>query len=144
MVMRKAVESDAPFITELVRQLDYDLPEEIIREKIIYFHGLDNELLLVCEEEGRAAGFISVHFIPQIALKSDFARISYFCVDKNLRSRGTGSGMERYVEELARKRGCDRIELHSHFRRTDAHRFYLDRGYIEYPKYFIKKLDGNI
>ncbi|MFM2483785.1 hypothetical protein [Celerinatantimonas yamalensis] len=36
---------------------------------------------------------ISVHFIPQLALAGDFARISYFCVADTARGRGIGAYM---------------------------------------------------
>jgi GNAT superfamily N-acetyltransferase len=48
--------------------------------------------------------------------------------------------METHVSTLARERSCDRIEVHCHSRRTDAHRFYERQGYEESPKYFTKSL----
>jgi GNAT superfamily N-acetyltransferase len=50
--------------------------------------------------------------------------------------------MEEYVVMLAKERGCDRIEVHCHSRRTDAHRFYSRQGYEESPKYLMKRLTG--
>ena len=38
-----------------------------------------------------------------------------------------------------RERGCDRIEVHCHERRVDAHRFYYRQGYEESPKYLMKR-----
>ena len=49
---------------------------------------------------------------------------------------------EREACRLAVKRGCDRIELHCHARRTNAHGFYARLGYTESPKYFVKSLRG--
>ncbi|WP_139803611.1 GNAT family N-acetyltransferase, partial [Cronobacter sakazakii] len=82
----------------------------------------------------------SLHFIPQLALKGDFCRISYFCVSSNARSKGIGRLLESEGETLARARGCDRIEVHCHSRRSDAHRFYYRQGYTESPKYLCKSL----
>jgi hypothetical protein len=48
--------------------------------------------------------------------------------------------MEAYCEQLARERGCDRMEVHCHSRRVRAHAFYGRQGYEESPKYLIKKL----
>ncbi|WP_207789340.1 GNAT family N-acetyltransferase [Neobacillus terrae] len=92
------------------------------------------------EEENSLIALISVPFIPQLAIKGDFARISYFAVDKNIRSKGIGRKIEEYFTDLAQKRNCDRIEVHCHSRRQDAHRFYLRQGFTESPKYFIKML----
>ncbi|HXB92971.1 MAG TPA: GNAT family N-acetyltransferase, partial [Puia sp.] len=83
---------------------------------------------------------LSLHFIPQLAVEGDFARISYFAVDDDARSQGIGRTMEERVVALARERGCHLIEVHCHERRTHAHRFYLRQGYRESPKYMIKNL----
>ncbi len=140
MTIRKAVPSDARAVAGLIGQLDYDITLESIRKKIENFSRDENALLLVYLVDGAVAAFISLFFIPQIALEGSFARISYFCVDEKYRGRKIGEAMENYCVEESRRRGCDRIELHSHSRRVDAHRFYKKHGYEESPKYFIKKL----
>ena len=100
------------------------------------------------EEEGekedfkslKILAFISLHFIPQIALEGEFARISYFSVDQDARSKGIGRQLEEHCAVLARERGCDRMEVHCHIRRIDAHDFYFRQGYQESPEYLIKRL----
>lgn len=124
----------------MLEQLDYPATTDFLPEKIIQLTSREDSRLLVAESDGKAVGVISIHFIPQLALKGDFARISYFVVDANHRSNGIGAAIEKELERLARERGCDRIEVHCHTRRTDAHRFYLAAGYEESPKYFIRKL----
>ncbi|MFM7327918.1 MAG: GNAT family N-acetyltransferase [Bacteroidota bacterium] len=126
----------------MLEQLDYAATADFLPEKIIQLISREDARLLVAEASGRAIGVISIHFIPQLALKGDFARISYFVVEANHRSQGIGSAIEQELERLARERGCDRIEVHCHTRRTDAHRFYLAAGYEESPRYFIRKLRG--
>ncbi|MCU0565674.1 MAG: GNAT family N-acetyltransferase [Oculatellaceae cyanobacterium Prado106] len=61
-------------------------------------------------------------------------------MDETYRSLGIGKALEEKAEELARNRGCDRLEVHCHSRRVDAHRFYLRQGYEESPKYFFKAI----
>ena len=141
MNIRKAVPDDALAIKKLVEQLGYELTPETIRNKIERFIHDPDELLLVYTMENSVTGFISIHFIPQIATTGDFAKISYFCVDEKSRGQKIGEELEKYCVQKARERGCDRIELHSHSRRTDAHRFYERLGYSESPKYFIKRLE---
>jgi GNAT superfamily N-acetyltransferase len=146
MGIRKASVEDCNKITKLLNQLDYSDTEPFIKEKVEKLLLDPNEELLVFEEDNTVAAVISVHFIPQLAVKGDFARISYFAVDKNIRSRGIGRKIEEYCTDLAIQRNCDRMEVHCHSRRKDAHRFYMRQGYSESPKYFIKKLplDKNI
>lgn len=75
-----------------------------------------------------------------IAHPADFARLSYLCVDEDLRSSGIGKILLKKCEEIARERGCNRVELHSNIRRESAHRFYLRENYSDAPKYFVKYL----
>ena len=89
---------------------------------------------------GRILGLLSLHFIPQIAVEGDFARISYFAVDEGVRNGGIGRMMEAHATKLAREKGCRLIEVHCHERRERAHEFYFRQGYVESPKYLIKRL----
>jgi len=98
------------------------------------------EILLVWEDGAAILGFLSLHFIPQIALPGDFARISYFSIDKKARGKGIGAQLEEHATQLARERGCELIEVHCHTRRDRAHAFYYRQGYEESPKYLVKRL----
>ncbi|KGM44789.1 GNAT family N-acetyltransferase [Neobacillus niacini] len=140
MGIRKANVEDCKQISLLLKQLDYPDVEPFIREKVEILLMDPNEVLLVFEEDKSVIALISLHFIPQLAVKGDFARISYFAVDKDIRSKGIGRKIEEYCTDLAIKRNCDRIEVHCHSRRKDAHRFYMRQGFTESPKYFIKML----
>lgn len=140
MGIRKANVEDCKQISLLLNQLDYPDTEPFIKEKVEILLMDPNEVLLVLEEDKSVIPLISVHFIPQLAVKGDFARISYFAVDQNIRSNGIGRMIEEYCTDLAIKRKCDRIEVHCHARRKDAHRFYMRQGFTESPKYFIKML----
>ncbi|WP_141433930.1 GNAT family N-acetyltransferase [Bacillus sp. 03113] len=140
-MIRNAKIEDWKVISELLNQLDYPNTESFIKGKIEKLLIHPDEELLVYEDDGRVIAFISLHFIPQIALEGDFARISYFSVDTTIRSKGIGRKIEEYCADLATKRNCDRIEVHCHSRRLDAHRFYFRQGYTESPKYLMKKID---
>lgn len=140
MEIRKADLKDARKVAELLAQLDYPRTDEFVAEKIAELSRRPDEELIVAESAGQIVAVLSVHFIPQLAVAGDFARISYFCVDGSMRSKGIGRILEQHCEQLARARGCDRIEVHSHSRREGAHRFYARQGYRESPKYFIKML----
>ena len=140
MGIRKAQSTDWPAITALLEQLDYPGTGKFLAAKIERLLAHPDEELLVYEIEGEVVACISLHFIPQLALAGDFARISYFSVDASVRGEGIGRAMEEYATNLADQRGCDRLEVHCHIRRTDAHRFYFRQGFTESPKYLTKKL----
>lgn len=140
MNIRKATVNDAESIRKLLEQLDYPTDNGFIENKLPLMIAHPDEELMVFEMDNAVLGFISIHFVPQIALDGDFAVISYFAVDEAARSKGVGKALEAYCHKLAVERNCDRIQVHCHSRRTDAHRFYEREGYQESPKYFIKKL----
>ncbi|WP_447595336.1 GNAT family N-acetyltransferase [Aquipseudomonas campi] len=138
--IRDARPQDAHSLNALLAALDYPGTERFIEARLAQLLAHPDERLLVAEDEGRVLGFISLHFIVQLALPGDFCRISYFCVADEARSLGIGAALEQAAERLARERGCDRIELHCASRRSDAHRFYFRQGYEESPKYLMKRL----
>jgi GNAT superfamily N-acetyltransferase len=138
-MIRRAQPTDIHAIRVLMIQLGYD-PPPTLEEKIGRLLTHPDEILLVYELDTEVVAFLSLHFVPQIALAGDFARISYFAVKDSARSHGIGRQLEAHITDLARDRNCDRIEVHCHSRRTDAHRFYEGQGFEESPKYFIKSL----
>ncbi|MEM7064214.1 MAG: GNAT family N-acetyltransferase [Cyanobacteria bacterium P01_B01_bin.77] len=140
VTIRTAHPSDAETISELLTSLGYTGTRPFIRDRIAQLLDHPDEKLLVASNGANVIGVLSLHFIPQLALARDFCRISYFCVDESARGAGTGAALEAQATELAQIRGCDRIEVHCHARRVDAHRFYARQGYTESPKYLVKSL----
>jgi GNAT superfamily N-acetyltransferase len=140
MNIRKAELKDASAIRILMEQLGYPTEEGFIAKRLNDLYKLSDHCDLVYELEGKVLGFLSLHFIPQIAFEVDYAVISYFVVDDDSRSLGIGKALEEYCTALAIERKCKRIMVHSNARRTDAHRFYLRQGFVEYPKDFVKFL----
>ena len=139
--IRSAKLEDNQEICDLHKQMVYPQPLTLIEEKFEILNNDSNSQILVAEERGRICGFLSLYFIPQIALQGDFAKVCYLCVDENMRSKGVGHLLVQEAEQLARRRGCDRMELHSGMQRPLAHQFYLREGYVEAPKYFRKALN---
>lgn len=140
--IRDATPDDLPALAQLLAQLGYPGSDSFLADRIRQLRVHPDALLLVAHAGSKVLGFISLHFMPQIALAGDFCRIAYLCVDEAARSLGVGALLEQRAVAEARARGCDRIELHSHARRHDAHRFYARQGYDESPKYLVKRLAG--
>jgi GNAT superfamily N-acetyltransferase len=142
MGIRKARVSDWGQIRLLMDQLEYPGTASFLEARVEKLVNDTDEALLVYEERegGRILGVLSLHFIPQLAVEGDFARISYFAVNERARGGGIGRALEEYATGLARERGCSLLEVHCHTRRERAHAFYFRQGYEESPKYLIKKL----
>ena len=154
-MIRRATPNDAPGISRLLTQLEYPGTEQFLPGKLPAILADPASIILVWVAEpqlppadlidpgppgGPILAFLSLYFIPQIALKGDFARITYFAVDESAQSKGIGRHLEAEATRLAKERGCALIEVHCHTRRTRAHDFYCRQGFEESPKYLIKKL----
>jgi GNAT superfamily N-acetyltransferase len=142
--IRAAAPGDMPDLARLLAQLGYPGTQTFLAGRMRQLADHPDALLLVAHAGGKILGFVSLHFMPQLALAGDFCRIAYLCVEEQARSLGIGAMLEQRAVAEALARRCDRIELHSHARRHDAHRFYARQGYEESPKYFVKRLAARI
>ncbi|MGE9550859.1 GNAT family N-acetyltransferase [Erwinia amylovora] len=141
MKIRMAQPKDSFALSALLTELGYENTEAFIDRRLTQLIDDPTEQLLIAEYGSTVLGFLSLHFIPQLALAGDFARVSYFCIAEGERSKGAGQQLLQHAEELARERGCDRVEVHCHEYRIKAHAFYAREGYSESPRYLIKDLN---
>lgn len=141
MNIRPAQATDSFALISLLTELGYGNTESWMGGRLQQLIDDPDEALLVAEDRQTVLGFLSLHFIPQLALAGDFARISYFCIADGERSKGVGQYLLQYAEQLARQRGCDRMEVHCNETRIKANQFYAREGYSESPRYLIKTLD---
>jgi len=58
--------------------------------------------------------------------------------DETKRSTGVGNALMRYMETLAKDRGCDTFSLDSGSQRTQAHKFYFREG-MTIPAFHFSK-----
>jgi len=103
--LRAATDLDADALSTLLTQLGYpDAARSMaLRLPQLLTHP-DAELWVAAQQEC-LCGFISLHFIPQLAMAGDFARISYFCIDEQWRGGGAGS-VPGWSNGLSSEPGC--------------------------------------
>jgi GNAT superfamily N-acetyltransferase len=68
------------------------------------------------------------------------AELESVYVRSDVRGQGVGAALLVYAEDLARAKGCYRVQLASRNERTDAHRFYSRYGYVLTSQGFKKPL----
>ena len=100
--------------------------------------------VLVAEFDGEVVG------VCQLMIMSHFQHTGGWCAEiesvyvrDDARGRGVGTRMLEFAEQLARQRGCYRLQLTSRNVREDAHRFYRRLGYAQTSQGFKKPLDGS-
>jgi N-acetylglutamate synthase-like GNAT family acetyltransferase len=138
--IRNATYHDAPFIKGLLATLGYITNLSLLVDQLDRLFGTEDDHVYVCERDKEVIGFVAVHFLPQLAFDGGIAIISYLSVDETKKDQDIATALEQYVNEQARKRKCERIQVHCAEWRAVAHQFYLKQSYQEYPKYFTKRL----
>jgi GNAT superfamily N-acetyltransferase len=98
--------------------------------------------VLVAEEDGEVVGVLQVIIFQHFQHAGGWCcEIESVHVRSDMRSRGIGAQLLHVAEDLARDRGCYRIQLTSRNVREDAHRFYLANGYGQTSQGFKKFFD---
>lgn len=139
-MIRPANVEDASVIAKLLAELGYADTSSFISTRVSELLEHPDAMLFLYESKGKVVALLSLHLIPQLALLGSFLRISYFIVEENARSLKIGSELEAFATHIAQEKRCDRIEVHCHERRKDAHRFYEQHEYVESPKYYVKQI----
>lgn len=97
--------------------------------------------VLVAELDGEVVGVCQVMVFPHFQHTGGWCcEIESVHVRDDMRSRGVGAALLAAAEDLARDRGCYRIQLTSRNVRVDAHRFYVANGYEQTSQGFKKPL----
>lgn len=140
MHIRTATYKDAPAIKLLLEALGYTTRMSILVNQLEMMFGKNDHEVFVYELQKEVVGFVSVHFMPQLAFDGGLVFISYLSVDESVKGHGVEKALEEQVVKEARLRKCDRIQVHCMDWRVPAQLFYVQQGYQEYPKYFTKRL----
>lgn len=89
----------------------------------------EGRIVLVAELDGAVVGCLTTSVMRVLHRPAPVGRISMMVVDEAVRSRGIGAVLVRAAEEALAGQGCYMVEVTSHVRRTEAHRFYERLGY---------------
>ena len=140
MKIRKGTYHDAPFIKQLMEALGYKTSNSLLITQLTDLFSSSQHEVLVCDDKAGVTGFAVVHVLPQLAFDGGILLISYLSVDEQAKEQNIARALEVYITELARKRKCERIQVHCAEWRAQAQRFFLGQGYESYPAYFTKRL----
>jgi predicted N-acetyltransferase YhbS len=138
--IRTAAATDAHALERLIGQLDYEVTAVEVAGRLAEMER-EGRLVLVAEFDGKVVGCLSTSVMRVLHRPAPVGRISMMVVDEALRGRGIGAGLVRAAERALRERGCYMIEVTSHVRRADAHRFYERLGYEKTSVRLARELD---
>jgi GNAT superfamily N-acetyltransferase len=126
--IRDARDTDRAALSRLIVQLGYTANEDEVAERLEVMEA-EGRVVLVAELGGEVIGCLSTSVMRVLHRPAPVGRISMMVVDEALRGRGVGAALVRAAERALKERGCYMVEVTSHVRRTDAHRFYERLGY---------------
>jgi GNAT superfamily N-acetyltransferase len=109
--IRTARIDDAEAFIPLLSSLGYPNTLSSLKTRISAILKNPDAVLLVAAStfSDQAVGLISLHFIPQLGIEGDVARIGFFVVHENHLGAGIGKMLELEGERISRERGCNRM-----------------------------------
>ncbi len=138
--IRLATPDDAEGVTGLLEELEHPAPVELVRQRLGELEESETTWVLVATHGDEVVGSATLQLANVIHQPGPVARMSTMIVTESWRGCGIGQAMVQAMEGLARHAGCGRMEVTSHRRREEAHRFYERLGYEDTSKRFIKDL----
>ncbi|MCL5280285.1 MAG: GNAT family N-acetyltransferase [Planctomycetes bacterium] len=131
ITIRPTKPDDFDQILPLLKQLWPANPINMKAARDIFTKGLAlNQRAYLCAcHDGRIIGFCTLVVRDCLWLQGDVGYLCDLVVDQEHRGSGIGTALVEKAAEIARQRGCLRVELDSGFHRTAAHQFYENRGF---------------
>lgn len=128
MHVRPLRPSDLEFATDLLRQLGYVVPADVLAARIARVLAAATHYAAVAEQEGKVVGLVHAYERPALEKPCE-AVVQSLVVDRHVRKAGTGRLLMAAVEGWALTRGLTHIVLHTRVDRDDARAFYEHLGY---------------
>ena len=138
--LRQARPEDAEDLIDLIGDLGHQLALTDLRGNLAR---LADEKLpqLVAEKDGRIVGLLGMDCMFPAYRSRPVARITILVVAEHVRGCGVGQALVEHSVEIARKWGCEMIEVTSNDRLTEAHAFYLHLGFSQTSRRFALMVD---
>jgi GNAT superfamily N-acetyltransferase len=132
----KNVMMDAfPLIHQMYKKMDYKGFESALDEMI-----LNNNYKMVAGFHDEKMIAISGYWIARMLYCGRYLQASNLVVDENFRGRGAGKKILNYLENKARKLGCDKMVLDSYSENKKSHSLYFGEDFYIRGFHFMKDL----
>ena len=139
MQLREATREDLPTIVRMLADDELGKKRHRVEDPLpSEYHAAFDAIaaspsvrLYVAEIDGEIVGTMQLTFIPGLDyLGAERMMIEAVRVKRDRRDAGFGKAMITEAIGIARRRGCQRVELTSSTSRRDAHRFYERLGFV--------------
>ena len=136
--IRRATESDAPKIADLLGELGYSVHPSFILERLALLQSRPDACVLVAEQAESVIGVVTVHLFPLFHAAVWIGRITALVVGAHNRRRGIGGLLLDAAEAFAWQHGCTNVEVTSGGSHEPAPQFYESNGYERLDQHLVK------
>ncbi|TAE33271.1 MAG: GNAT family N-acetyltransferase [Alphaproteobacteria bacterium] len=133
--------SEADFLAmlPLVQQLNPSMTLELFHDYVPQMRAQGYRCIAYVDETNTYRGLCGFWYGTRFWC-GKFIDIDNFVVDETWRSSGIGKKLLAWVEEEARRLGCQQMGLDCYTTSHEAHKFYMREGYIIRGYHFTKAL----
>jgi hypothetical protein len=124
-----------PLIHQMYKKMDYKGFERALDEMI-----LNNNYKMVAGFHDEKMIAISGYWIARMLYCGRYLQASNLVVDENFRGNGVGKKILNYLENKARKLGCDKMVLDSYSENKKSHSLYFGEDFYIRGFHFMKDL----
>lgn len=139
--IRPAQLSDSEQLAPLLEQLGYPASVEEVRRRLARLADVPGVGVLVALDGQEIVGLGSFQIVELLERPAPQCRITALVVRTDHRRRGIGGALLQAIAEVARQRGCFRLELTTHPDRREALPFYTSLGFTLRPHRLVKELE---
>jgi GNAT superfamily N-acetyltransferase len=136
--IRRALDSDAPKIADLLGELGYSVHPSFILERLRMMQGRPDACVLVAERAEHVVGVVSTSLFPLFHADVWTGRITALVVGAHHRRRGIGKLLLEAAEAFAWQQRCTHVEVTSGGTHEPAPQFYEGNGYVRGDQHLVK------
>lgn len=136
--VRRAVDSDAPKIAELLGELGYSTHPSFILERLQTVGARPDDAVFVAESAEAVVGVVHIHLFPAFHADLWIGRITALVVAAHHRRKGVGKLLLTAAESYGWARRCSLVEVTSGGTHEPAPQFYESNGYVDRDQHLIK------
>ncbi|MFI7607549.1 GNAT family N-acetyltransferase [Micromonospora sp. NPDC049366] len=137
VIFREAVRADLPAVIALLaddvlgKARDFTEVDAAYEKAFADITADARNQLIVAERDGELVGCLQITYIPGLGRHgAERSLIESVRVRSDQRGQGLGRQMMVWAIDQARQRGCALMQLTTDKSRHDAHRFYLNLGFV--------------
>ncbi len=125
-------------ILPLVKLLNEETSETVLQERILEMTQQNYECVGVYDGE-KLIGISGLWFQTR-HYSGRSVEPDHVVIDPAYRSKGIGKLLFEWIDDYAKSKGCETVELNTYVQNTASHKFYYNEGYKILGFHFLKKL----